>query len=70
MRPVAVLSLLLLAAACSTKEPDLGYRAVNKESVDPKVVMAKTPPMDPSRKVLDADCTQPIALDQGNLRCR
>lgn len=28
------------------------------------------PPMDSKRKIAEQDCSKPIALDQGNLRCK
>ncbi|MFL6572943.1 MAG: hypothetical protein ACJ8G4_14400 [Burkholderiales bacterium] len=28
------------------------------------------PPMDSKRKIAEQDCSQPVALDQGNLRCK
>jgi len=31
---------------------------------------AYAPRMDSSRKIDDQDCTKPVVLDQGNLRCR
>ena len=29
-----------------------------------------TPPLDDKRKIGDQDCSKPIAVDQGNLRCK
>jgi hypothetical protein len=29
-----------------------------------------TPELDPSRKINEQDCTKPIVLDGGNLRCK
>ncbi|HJY78887.1 MAG TPA: hypothetical protein VKE95_19750 [Burkholderiales bacterium] len=28
------------------------------------------PPLDDKRKIVEQDCSKPIALDQGNLRCK
>jgi membrane protein involved in colicin uptake len=46
--------LLVLAAGCSTNPRDGAY----------------APPMDPTRKVSEQDCTRPIVDDRGNLMCR
>ena len=46
--------LLVLAAGCSTKPQDGAY----------------APPMDPTRKVSEQDCSRPIVTDRGNLMCR
>jgi single-stranded DNA-specific DHH superfamily exonuclease len=51
---ITVVVLLVLAAGCSTR-PQYG---------------ADAPPMDPSRKVSEQDCTRPITTDGGNLMCR
>ena len=31
---------------------------------------AATPPLESSRRVVDQDCSNTVAVDQGNLRCR
>jgi hypothetical protein len=46
--------LLALAAGCSGNPRDVSI----------------TPPMDPSRKVAEQDCSKPIYDDRGNLMCR
>ena len=51
---ITVVLLLVLAAGCSSKPQDGAY----------------APPMDPSRKVSEQDCTRPIDTDGGNLMCR
>ena len=50
---VTVILVLAFAAGCSTSPQDVAY----------------VPPMDPTRKVSEQDCTGPIAID-GNLMCR
>ncbi len=49
-----IVLLLVLAAGCSSTPQD----------------GANTPPMDPSRKVSEQECTRPIDADGGNLMCR
>lgn len=31
---------------------------------------SQTPPLDDKRKIDEQDCSKPVALDQGNLRCK
>jgi dTMP kinase len=49
-----VVLLLVLAAGCSSKPQEGAY----------------APPMDPTRKVSEQDCSRPIDTDRGNLMCR
>jgi hypothetical protein len=49
-----VLLLLVLAAGCSSNPQDGAY----------------PPPMDPTRRVSEQNCTRPIHTDRGNLMCR
>jgi hypothetical protein len=51
---ITVVLLLVLAAGCSTKPQDGAF----------------APPMDPTRKVSEQDCSRPILDDGGNLMCR
>ena len=51
---IAVVLLLVLAAGCSSTPRDGAY----------------APPMDPSRKVSEQDCSRQIGTDGGNLLCR
>ena len=51
---ITVVLLLVLAAGCSSKPQDGAYG----------------PPMDPSRKVSEQDCSRPFDTDGGNLMCR
>jgi hypothetical protein len=52
-KKITVVLLLVLAAGCSSKPQDGAY----------------APPMDPTRKVSEQDCSRPIDND-GNLMCR
>lgn len=51
---ITVVLLLVLAAGCSSSPRD----------------GADAPPMDPTRKVSEQECTRPIETDGGNLMCR
>jgi single-stranded DNA-specific DHH superfamily exonuclease len=51
---ITVVLLIVLAAGCSSNPQDGAF----------------PPPMDPSRKVSEQDCSRPIGTDGGNLLCR
>src|SRR5438105_820540 len=51
---LTVVLLLVLVAGCSSEPQDGAY----------------APPMDPTRKVSEQDCSRPIGTDGGNLMCR
>jgi len=60
----ALLALLVLAAGCSSApagNPRQEMRAYDH-------YMA-APPIDPTRKVSERDCTQPVPPGDGNLKC-
>jgi len=65
MRPAIVLLLLVAAASCTTEPryPSYGMSASYPAAATPA-------PLDPARTVAEQDCSKPIALDRGNLRCR
>ena len=65
MRPALVLLLALAAASCATERRDSSYAM----SVTSSAAGGRAP-MDPARTVAEQDCSKPIALDRGNLRCR
>ena len=54
MKKTMTVLLLVLAAGCSTRPQDGAF----------------APPMDPSRKVAEQDCSRQIDTDRGNLMCR
>ena len=65
MRPAIVLLLVVAATSCATQRRDSSYGMSVTYSA------AATPaPLDAARTVAEQDCTKPIALDRGNLRCR
>jgi hypothetical protein len=65
MRPASVLLLVLAAASCATERPDSSYGMSVTYSAP-----GRPAPLDPARTVAEQDCTKPIALYRGNLRCR
>jgi hypothetical protein len=66
MRPAIVLLLLVAAASCTTERQYSSYGM----SVTYSGAAGQPAPLDPARTVAEQDCTRPIALDRGNLRCR
>ena len=76
-RPAAIaLALLLTSAGCkSTDTPDsldLSYRTYDRTEMSVDYASAPTAPpkLDRTRKVAEQDCSKPVALDRGNLKCR
>jgi hypothetical protein len=68
-----VLSILVLAAACACSTFDNWRRTAGTRHQDMNAsagASAPAPKMDGKRKVAEQDCSKPIALDQGNLRCK
>lgn len=76
--PLSLPGLLLLAslplAGCALNDPDfpVGYDMSTPPIVNPVYDDRElhTRPLDPQRKVSEQDCTQPVDLTQGNLRCK
>jgi hypothetical protein len=62
MRTFFGIALALLIAACAT-ESQPGYEMGSDE-------YGHVPAADPTRAISDQNCTQPVALDGGNLRCK
>jgi len=65
MRPAIVLLLVLAAASCATERRDSSYGMSVTSSA-----AGGPAPLAPARTVAEQDCTKPIALGRGNLRCR
>jgi hypothetical protein len=65
----AVAVLLIGGTVACAGQPSAGYErsrtaAANAES------RSKPAPLDPSRKVVEQDCSKPIDLYRGNIQCR
>ena len=68
-----VLSILILAAASACSSIDAWRKTSGTRDQDMNASAGASPAapkMEPKRKVAEQDCSKPIALDQGNLRCR
>jgi hypothetical protein len=68
-----VLSILVLTAASACSSFDNWRRSSGTRDQDMNAsagASATAPKMDGKRKVAEQDCSKPIALDQGNLRCK
>lgn len=67
----AALILALATASCATNggSPGASYGMAGRSAGNPAAGSASPPPMDPARKIAEQDCSKPVALDQGNLRC-
>lgn len=67
------LSILILAAASACSSIDNWRRTSGTRDQDMNAsagASAPAPRMEPKRTVAEQDCTKPIALDEGNIRCR
>ncbi len=65
MRPAIALLLVVAVASCATQGRDSSYGMSVTYSA-----AGRPASLDPARTVAEQDCTKPIALDRGNLRCR
>jgi len=63
------IALSFSAISCATSESTPEYRMPSSAASDPSYASSTPPPMDPSRKIAEQDCSQPIELDKGNIRC-
>ena len=54
------------APAPARKTITTGHGSSGRMVRDPRTA----PPLDPSRKISEQDCSKPINLDGGNLRCK
>lgn len=78
LKNVAFLFLLLLAACTvhvhtssdAAKAIGVGVVAAMIISAENETEQNREPPLDPSRKVSEQDCTKPIDPTLGNLRCK
>lgn len=77
MRPticLLALSATFALGACSAPDADSrpGYDMASPPLIDPVYDdrTLHTKPLDPSRKVADQDCSQPIDPAKGNLNCK
>lgn len=73
---ICLLALYAICAlgACAAPDADSrpGYNMASPPLIDPVYDDRElhTKPLDPSRKVSDQDCSQPIDTGKGNLRCQ
>jgi hypothetical protein len=61
-------ALLLLGFMYESQQDGARYRASPFDALSP--APHPPPPLDPARRVLEQDCTQPIEDWSANLRCR
>lgn len=67
----AALIVAAATASCATDGGSPGsYGMAGRYAGNPAAGSAPPPPMDPARKIAEQDCSKPVAVDQGNLRCK
>lgn len=67
------LPLLVLLAACASTDPeiDVGRYSMTAATDNNRTLAAgQIAPLDPTRPISDRDCSRPIDVGGGNLRCR
>jgi hypothetical protein len=70
MHRSAALLLLVLAAGCASPADDITYDMTMTPDNLTTAGTGEPVPLDPSRPVSERDCSRPIDLGGGNLRCR
>lgn len=66
-----LLIVLGLAACASTEPPATGRYSMTAASDNNRTLAAGVPaPLDPTRPVSERDCSKPMDVGGGNLRCR
>jgi hypothetical protein len=58
------------AVSCAKSASTPEYRMPSSAASDPSYVTSEPPPLDPNRKIAEQDCSKPIELDKGNIRCK
>lgn len=70
-RIAAVFICLLVTVSCATsKSSGASSGATGWNATSTAAAAAPVPPMDPKRKITEQDCSKPVDLDGGNLRCK
>jgi len=61
---------LTLAAGCGSDPAARDSYGMGRSAASPTQAVTAAPPMDPGRKVSEQDCSRPLDLSAGNLRCK
>lgn len=77
-RSAALLFFVLGAAGCASRQSDPGYASsetlrysmTGVPGNDATVAAGQPAPLDPARSITERDCSKPIDMGGGNLRCR
>jgi hypothetical protein len=69
---IAAIVLVLSTVSCSADDPRGPQGLPTEPMALPDYLMKPTQavPMDPSRKVVDQDCSKAVNTSDGNLRCK
>ena len=59
--------LVSSTVSCTTSGPSAGSERARMRSEN---VRLQPGPMDPERKIAEQDCSKPVDLNRGNLRCK
>ena len=71
-RSAACLLIVLAAAGCARSDMTTGRYTMTEEPYNIRTLDVATAPapLDPTRPINDRDCSKPIDIGGGNLRCR
>ena len=68
--PAAAIVLVICTASCASSNSPGGYGMSGSTAGATTYTTFAAAPMDPNRKVAEQDCSKPVELDRGNLRCK
>ena len=69
-KTTAAIILVLSTVSCASSESPGAYGMSGGTTTSPRYATPKAPPMDPSRKIVEQDCTKPVKWYEGNVRCK
>ena len=68
-KTAAAIVLIGSTVSCASSESAAGYERSRRAATNAELSSRPAPP-DPSRKVAEQDCSKPIDLYGGNIRCK
>lgn len=66
----AVIVLAIVTASCAHRDPRDPQAKTGNVVTDSTYTTVKPPPMAAGRNIAEQDCSKPIDIDRGNLRCK
>jgi hypothetical protein len=66
----AAIILMISTASCASRESPGAYRMSRSTATSATYMPSRPAPLDPTRKIVEQDCSKPVELHRGNLRCK